>query len=443
MGTDRPGDAARASSDDRASSRGGLWRSILAALLIGVSVIAAPIAVLGSWARIQLVDTERFVRTFAPLADDPGVQALVTTQVMHGIDENLDIDGLVDDAFSGLGGLGLPSRAAGALSHLAAPAAEGVRSMIQSRVETVVDSPQFASLWEGALRQSHGRAVAVLQDEAGAAVRVDEGATLSLQIGVVNQAVKAALINQGFDFASAIPDIDGSIPIITASSLLVVQTVYTIAVRAAYWLPWVLLGLAGLGIALARNRTRSLSWTGLGLATSLATLAAGIGVSKRFFVSTVSPSVMPAETSTLLFNQLTEIISASILTLVVVSLVVAVGAWFAGESRYARAIRDAADSGFGAVRSAAGRHGLSTGGVGVFVERWHSQLVAATALIAVLAVFFNRPPAFAGVFTTLIIVLLALAAIELLRRPSSPSPVNGRGDPGRVSDSAGGDQSVQ
>ena len=68
----------------------GRWRAVVAAVLITVAVVLAPVATLGTWARTQLVDTERFVQTFAPLAHEPAVQSFVSDQVMDAIDENLE-----------------------------------------------------------------------------------------------------------------------------------------------------------------------------------------------------------------------------------------------------------------------------------------------------------------------------------------------------------------
>lgn len=78
-----------------ASRRRISGRSILAGLLIVVALVLAPVAALGSWARMQLVDSDRFVSTFAPLAEDPAVQELIVTQVSAAIEQNLDIDALV------------------------------------------------------------------------------------------------------------------------------------------------------------------------------------------------------------------------------------------------------------------------------------------------------------------------------------------------------------
>lgn len=60
-----------------AAGRRFSWRSVFAAMFVLISIVLAPAAVMGAWARVQLVDTDRFVQTFAPLAESPAVQALI------------------------------------------------------------------------------------------------------------------------------------------------------------------------------------------------------------------------------------------------------------------------------------------------------------------------------------------------------------------------------
>jgi hypothetical protein len=396
----------------------GRARTALALILVLVSVILAPVAVLGTWARLQLVDTDRFVQTFAPLAEQPEVQSFVTDQVVDGIEQNLDIDGMVGDVFEGIAELDLPPRSLAAISLLEGPAAEGIRSLLGTGVERVVASPQFAQLWELALRETHSRAIAVVQGDPNAALQLSDDGTLSLQLDTVIREVKQVLVQQGLGFASGIPEIDRAIPILTADSLVLVRTLYQVAVTAGYWLPWGVLALLVAGIAVARNRTRSIAWAGIGLAASFLLLAAGLGIGKQFFVGTVSPSVMPAATAHVLFDQLTLLIFSTLVALVVLSLFIAIGGWLAGASRPARAVRGAAESGFSAVRTAADRRGIGTGAFGRTVERWRSAIIVATVGIGVLVLFLSRPITTGGVIGTLIAVLAVLLVTELARRPA-------------------------
>lgn len=390
--------------------------SILSAILIVVSVIVAPVAVLGTWARAQLVDTDRFAATFAPLAQEAAVQDLLTDQVMVAIDENLDIDGLVAGVFDGLGQLELPNVAQSTLPLLQGPAAEGLRSLIRNGVHQVVVSPQFAQLWETVLRQSHSQAIAVLQDDPDAALMLADDGTLSLRLKPLITEVRQVLIDQGFSFAENIPAIDRSIPLFQAEELTTVRTAYQAAVSTGYVLPWVLVVFLVVGVALARHRMRALAWAGFGFALSFLTLRTGIGIGKWYFMNSMNPAFLPPKTAGIIFDQVTVAISSVVVALIMLSIFILIGAWFAGESKLARNIRQALDTMFSAARRWLDAHGLHPRAVGEFVERWRRALQVATAILAGVILLMIRPVTASSVITTVVIVLLVLIVIELVRR---------------------------
>lgn len=396
----------------------GRLRASAAVILVLIVALLAPVAVIGTWARAQLVDTDRFVQTFAPLAQKPEVQSFVAKEVTNGIEQSVDIDAMVSDLFDGIAQLDLPPAAAQTLPLLEGTAANGVRSLIGSGVETVVESPQFASVWETTLRETHRRAVAVIQGDPNSMLQLSDDGTLSLSLGIVIAEVKTALTNQGIGFADAIPVIDRSVPILASNSLVLVRTLYQVAITVGFWLPWVALGALVAGVLFARRRTRALSWAGASVAVSLLLLSAGIGIGKLVFLGAVSPSIMPAATAEVLFVQLTELIASTLLALITLFVLIAVGAWLAGASRLAVATRGALESGFAAIRRAADRRGLGSGSAGRFVERWHSAILVLTVAVGVAVLFLIRPITFGAVVATLVCVLLVLCVAEVLRRPA-------------------------
>lgn len=404
-------------------------RSIIAGILITLCVLIAPLAALGTWARAQLVDTDRFVATFAPIANDPDVQVFIADQAVEAIDASIDIDGLVGSVFSGLASLDLPPSAQSVLPLLEAPAAEGMRSVLTTSVETLVASPQFAQLWEGTLRETHSRAIAVIQGDPNAALQLADDGTLSLSLATVISEVKTILVAQGFGFAEQIPEIDRSIPIVASDSLALVRTVYQLAVSLGTWLPWLTLGLLAAGVALARNRSRALIWGGAGLAVSLLLLALGIGIGRQVFVASVSPSIMPSATAHALFGQVTSLMSSTLLALITLSIAVAIGAWASGGSRAARAARSLTTHASTTVREAAERHGVTTGKFGRAVHRWFAPIAVAVVAIGVLVLFLNRPITVGGVITTIIIVLLVLLVAQFVRRPDPAADADFTPDP--------------
>lgn len=128
---------------------------MLSSALIVIAALLVPVSIVSAWARTELVDETAFVATFAPLAQDPAVQALIVDEATAAIDESLDLQTLTDDLFDGLADLGLPPRATAAIDLLRGPAVEGLRGLVGTSVTQLVESDVFASVWETALRASH------------------------------------------------------------------------------------------------------------------------------------------------------------------------------------------------------------------------------------------------------------------------------------------------
>lgn len=400
-----------------AAQRRFSWRSVFAAMFVLISIVLAPAAVMGAWARVQLVDTERFVQTFAPLAESPAVQELIVDQVVLGIEESIDLDGLVTDVFSGLAALDLPDQARAALPLLEGPAVQGIRSMMRTGVTTLVESQQFADLWAATLRETHSQVIAVIQGDPDALVQLSSDGTLSVSLKKVIEGTKEYLADQGIGFADSIPVIDRSIPIVASDALVLVRVGYQLSTAVGYWLPWIALGALALGVLVARNRARTLALAGAGLTVAFLTLVVGLKVGEAIFASAVSPSIMSAAAAHAIFGQLTMTTFSTLTALIVLSLALAIGAWMSGRSPWAVALRDASDLGFSAVRTAADAKGLNPGRLGRVLERWRRAIVVAVVAIGVAVLFMNRPIQLAGVITTILVVLLVLIVIEVLRRP--------------------------
>ena len=423
--------APRTTGTQKSSGTGKAARrgiSALSAVLIVLGVVFAPVALLSTWARSQLIDTDRFTATFAPLAENPHVQSYITDQVMIAVEENVDIDGMVKDVFTGVADLGLPEQTKMIIPLLSGPAADGIRSMLRSGVTEVIKSDQFSQVWEMTLRQGHTQAIALIQGDPNAMLQLEQDGTMSLSLREVITEVKAMLIDQGFGFASAIPEVDQSIPLFSADSLVTIRTLYNATVVAGSWFPWVVLIGIIAGVILARHRMRALAWAGVGLAISFLTLAAGIGIGREVFIATLSPSVMPIRTAEAVFTQVTTFISSTTMALVMLSVIIAVGAWFASGAKFARKLRGMLDAGFGAVRRAMDRHGMHTRSFGVFVQQWHTALYIAAVLVATLLVFMDRPVRGSSILTAVVSLVVFLVALELLRRESdAPVEVAGAG----------------
>lgn len=415
---------AAASAAPKARRRWG--RSLTAVVLIVVGLLLAPVAVITAWARLELADTNRFVATFAPIIEQPAVQAYLGDEVTAAIEEQVDIPALTSDVFDGIRSLGLPPKADAALGLLEGPATQGIQSLVSDVVDRLITSPAFADIWANTLRITHTQFVAAMEGDPDAALAVGSDGTISVQLGPIVESVKQRLIDQGVGFAQAIPAVDRSVVIAQDDAFALIQTVYALAVGVGTWLPWIMLAFLVIGVVVARNRIRALVWTAGGFALSMALLASGVGIGRWYFVGAVSPEVMPANAAEAIYSGLIEIMMSTVVALLVLGILVAVVAWFSGPWRPARALRGFAESGFSAVRRAAASHGVTTGRFGIWLDRWRVIAYIAIAVVASLVVLFSRPVSAGFVIGTVLLALLALLIVELLRRPESE--VEGVGD---------------
>ncbi|WP_127794168.1 hypothetical protein [Agromyces sp. LHK192] len=401
----------------------GRWRAVVSFVLVLISVVLAPVALISAWARIELVDTDRFVATFAPLAEDPAVQRFLADEITDAVEAQVDIDQLTSDVFDGIRSLDLPPRAADALALLEQPAAQGIKSLLDETVTRIVQAPAFADTWAAALRFSHRQFVQAMQGDESAAVQISGKGELQLQLGPIIDEVKERLVERGIGFAASIPEVQLTIVLAQSDGLVLVQTLYALAVGVGTWLPWVVVAMLVAGVLIARNRPKALLWTAIAFAFSMLTLVAGFGIGRMYFLATVSPSIMPADAAGVMFDGLTEIMRTASTTLLVLGVLVAVIAWCTGPWSSAVKLRGFARDGFDGIRARAARDGITTGAFGTWLDRWRVGAYVVITVIAALVILFVRPLSVGLVVWTVVLALVALLLVQLLRRPAgSPEP---------------------
>ncbi|TFD37986.1 hypothetical protein E3T37_11050 [Cryobacterium sp. TMT2-10] len=363
-------------------------------LLVTVGVLLAPVAVVAHWTRNVVTDTNTFVATVAPLADDPAFQAYLVDEIVTVVDEKVDIQGVTKDLFDGLSSLNLPPRAQDALALLEAPAVRGVESLIRSGAERVVTSNAFAQVWEEALRLSHTQIVAALEGETSSALVISGTGEVGIQLGPIIAEVKKQLVAQGFGLAANIPEVDRTIPIAQADALVQARTAYQLLDVLGAVLPWVSLLLIAAGVLVARRKSRALIWAGVTLGLSMALLAAGISVGRILFVNAISPADLPADLAGTVYDALVPLVPlvyATALSVGLAAVTVAVVAYLAGPFRGAIAVRRLTRDGARSLRGSAARSGVTTGRAGVWLYRARRYIRAAVGVAAAAVAIFWRP----------------------------------------------------
>ena len=128
-------------------------RRVVAGLLVVLFALLLPITVTSAWTHRTVLDTDTYVSTVAPIAQDKAVIAAVSRDVTDQLYEALDPQAAIADS--------LPPRAA----FLAGPIANAARSRVQEAVNRVLSSEQFQQLWENANRFAHRELVTVLRGD--------------------------------------------------------------------------------------------------------------------------------------------------------------------------------------------------------------------------------------------------------------------------------------
>lgn len=415
-------DAGAAASAD--APRGSRWRAFLSALCIVIATILVPVSIVAAWARVELVDETRFVETFAPLADDPSVQALVADQVTTAIEDSIDLEGITNDLFDGLQQLELPPRALAALDLLRAPAVQGLQGLVDTTVTRLVQSDAFADVWETALRASHRSLAAVAAGgTAGGAVVIGDDGELGIQLGPVVEEVKSRLVDRGIGFAASIPVIQQTIVVAQSDALTIVGTVYNLAVTVGWWTPVVALVLFVAGILIARRRSTAVLGSGVGIAVGSGGLSIGLAIGGSVLALSAPSLGVPAGALSSIYEQVTGAMRDTAVVLTLVGVVIAVIAWTSGRWRGARAARTGVASVNAGIRGAAAERGIGTGTFGGWLYAQRVLVRIVLGALAVLWLLLLRPLSVGEVFLVLLVWLVVWWVLELLqRRPGEPMP---------------------
>ena len=394
----------------------GLARRIIAVFLVVLTAVLACATVPALYLRSEVLDTDRYVATVAPLASDPAIQAEIANKVTAQITEAVDIEGIARDAMTELGKVA--PRVAAVITGLAPAIAEQTRTLIHTAVSRFVASPQFQDLWTQVNRVAHQGIVNLATGNTGGTVSIDESGTVTISTKEIIARVKTLLVEQGVDIATRIPEVDAQITLLQSPELVRATEAIRTLDRTAPILAWMtaLSAIGAIAVAPRGWRRRTTSRLGLGIAVAMAVLALGLAIGLNIFLSTIpSATVSPAAAESLV-----ETIVAPLRTAVrfvfVVGLLIAVAAFLSGHSRPAERVRQGlADAGdyltgkVGAGQARPWQHWLA---------RYRRILEAAILGVAVLVLILWQYPTAAVAIWTAVLAGLAILLVELLCRPA-------------------------
>ncbi|MEU5999358.1 hypothetical protein ABZ837_16205 [Streptomyces sp. NPDC047197] len=394
-------------------------RSFLAAVLIVLGCVLAPLAVVASWAADTVGDTDRYVDTVGPLASDPAVQDAVADRATDALMTRIDLATLLSDA---------PAadrpRLEKALGKLGDSLESAVRSFVHDKARAVAGSEAFETIWKQVNRQAHSSLDKALTGSGGGAVKLEDD-TVTLDLAPLVDRVKERLVDEGMTVAGKIPEVHTDFTLVRSDDIGKAKTYVRLLQLAGNWLPVIALVLVAVGVLLSVRKRRTLVTAALAVAVATGLLGIGLRVFRVLYLDRLPANVSP-DAAGAVYDTMTHFLFTTVRMVVALGVVIALAAWLTGRGRRAGLVRGLWTSGIGAVRATADHAGMRLGPVGPFVRRyrtWITWVLVAAALLVYL--LWSYPTGWVVVGIALCLLLL-LAVVEFLGGASAA----GSGDEG-------------
>ncbi|WP_051325953.1 hypothetical protein [Glycomyces tenuis] len=411
----------RALHQDRAPAadrgRGGWPRWTASTVVLLVAALLALLSVVTVFGRNLLLDTDRYVTTVAPLAEDDEIRAAVAARITATVNDQLALDERVATAVDAIQTRGAPD----AVDALSAPLVSAVESFVADKVTAVVYSDQFSQLWTSANQAAHRALEALLTGEESETVSI-EGDMLYLDIGPVVEQVKTRLVDSGFDLAANLPTLSVTFPLMEVRGLANARAAAGLLDTLSWALPLAAVLVLAAGVYFAPKRRRGLLLGALFIAAAMLVLAAAIAVTRTVVIAGLPETVRNPQAVAAVYDIVVRNLAAAAQTIGVLALIVAVAAWFTGPGRLATTLRGGLVRARDAAASGLARTGAGFGAVAGFAARNRRVLeFAVVALGLVWLVLWGRPGV-EGVLWVTVAVLIAVALIEVAARSASTGP---------------------
>lgn len=402
-----------------------------ASLLLVITLLLAPLAVVAAWVDNTVTDTDRYVQTVAPLAKEPAVQSVVTDRLTTHVVSNVNVEAVTASLSKALADAGAPPAVVSQSAALAGPLRSALTSAVHGIVNRVVTSDVFQQAWVGANRRAQSAVVGMLTGDNSKAVQA-QGDKITLDLGTVVDQVKQRLVDQGFEKASAIPTPDKQITLFETAKLSKAQDAVRLLDIMGAWLPVLTVVLAALAVWIAPAHRMMLLITASGIGVMMIVLLVGLAVVRRVYLDSVPPAALPPDAAAVIYDTFIRFLRNSTRTLLVVAVVTALAAFLYGPSRVARGVRSLAGRGTGAAGRALSGAGVNTGTTGRWLDghrSWTTGVVIGLGALAL--VLWNYPTvgAVALVVGLVVVVLVLLGVLAAAAGRDGAAAEPGRAGP--------------
>lgn len=404
-------------SVSQSRSRGGWWRGVVVAVCLALLALLCPLAVVATWARDEVGDTDRYVATVTPLASDPAMQEAIADRITEELTSRVDIRRIIIRIVQALRQSGLNPQVADGLEALSTPLAGAADNFIATQVDKVVRSDAFATAWDEANREAHDQLVALLTGKEGAVRLV--GNAVAIDLAAFIQVVKERLIDQGFGLAERIPIVHAQFTVLESDEVPRLQGGFQLLSALARALPIAAVVVLGIALVVTTRRRRTLLAAALVVAGSMLGLGLALNGFRAFYLNAVTAEGLSVDAAAVFYDTVMRFIRFNLRALLVISLAVALVAWVSGPSASAVGLRSGTSRALEAVRTRSDSAGLRTGPVGVFLGRYRTVIRGLVAGVVIVTYALADHPTGAWTLTLVLVAAAVLLVVEVLARPAA------------------------
>jgi len=327
-------------------------RGITAWVLVVLVSLLIPISVISVWAIRTVTNTDQYVATMAPLARN---QVIVDHLAAKATDALFSTH-IVQDKVTAA----LPPKA----KPIVTPIVNQVHGYVEGLALKFFESPRFGKLWDTLNRHTHDAVIDVLTGkETPLTKKLEKGGGIVVNLtpalnNIIDQAnakgitlfnpVKAVL-TQGNKLG---------LTVVSKSQVSKFTGLFNIIVKLKWVIPAVALALAALGIGIAVERRKTLLRMAIGVALFTMVLLAGLSLGRITFINQAGHS-FNRDVAAAVWDTMLRFLKTDLRWMLLVTVLVALGAWLAGPARYAVWIRSTVAK--GARWVAAQWHALTSG----------------------------------------------------------------------------------
>jgi hypothetical protein len=389
------------------------WRRALVAILVIVSVVLVPLAGLSIWVRNLVLDTNHYVDTVAPLAHNRAITDLVAERATNRLFQEVDVEAQAKDA--------LPERA----QFLAGPLSSGVQTFTHDAAQRVLATEQFATVWKEANRRAHAQVVKLLTGEGKNIAVKNDKVVLDLS-AVIDEEVKR-LDQRGVTVFDSVAKKQKNLQVelFDAGQLQKARSAVHLLDRLRIVLVVLVFVLLGAALALSGNRRRTLMRWALGIVIAMAVTAALLALGRSAYLSVAKNH----DAAGAAFDILVRYLRNGIRVIAALGIIVALAAFLSGPSRLAVRIREGAKSLIAGAGRKADDVGWTPGPVGTWVAAHKVGLRVAGVVVAFLILFVWSSPRPLTLLVLALLLLVYLAAIELVGRSTEVADETPTRDP--------------